>query len=641
MQNLQNTKKFVTSLADFEENIEIKDEFEKMINDKNPANNINDGDIVQGKIININKNKEFIVVYVEGLKNETQIPFSELLLNSQNLSETENISNNKFEELNLSIGTEMDFFVEKTESRKGVILSRQKILISKSWKILEEKYNTGEYVDGIIFGKIKGGFTVNIEGVVAFLPGSQVDVRPLANPDSIMHINQKFQVLKMDQKFSNIIVSRKAVIEDERSEEKEKLLAGITEGTKLHGVVKNITDYGAFIDLGSIDGLLHVTDISWTRINHPSEILKIGQNVNVIVIQYDKNAKKVSLGMKQLEDNPWKNIQKELELNKQMRGKITNIADYGVFIELKKGIEGLVHLSELSWNKNNYNHKKSLQIDQEVDFIIMSIDDQKHRISLSMKRCIENPLVKFAKEHPIGNVIKAPIRNITDFGIFVAINDFQDAMIHESDISWENNGQELIKTYKRGDIVESKVLTIDIDNSRVTLGIKQLTEQPQKAINHFKKNMVVTCVVTSIKNDSLDVLVEDQGFKISGFIKESDLAYSKYDQNLKNFRIDDRFDAKIIALKNNKVMLSIRVLEQETRAKVIKEYGSTSSGASLEGIIGAAFKENENLKNSSDQSSKQHQDLQNSNLPQSKNKAIKENNQSEQRSNNTIKKHND
>ncbi|MBF8246765.1 MAG: 30S ribosomal protein S1 [Rickettsia sp.] len=593
MQNLQKNEKFVASLIDFEADINLQKELETMMSHQNEINNISNGDMVKGKIIEINNEKDFIIVYVEGLKNEVQLPISELSLNSKSSSSEESgIDTKELEEMNLSVGSEMDFIVERTESKKGVILSRKKILISRSWSLLEQKYENGEYVEGVIFGKIKGGFTVNIDGVVAFLPGSQVDVRPVMNPDTIMHINQQFQILKMDKKFSNIIVSRKAVMEDARSEEKEKLLSTIHEGTELKGVVKNITDYGAFIDLGSIDGLLHVTDISWTRINHPSEILKIGQEVNVIVIQYDKNTKKVSLGMKQLEDNPWKNIQKEFELNKKMKGKITNIADYGIFIELKKGIEGLVHLSELSWNKNNYNHKKSLKIGQIVEFVIISIDEQKHRISLSMKHCIENPLIKFADENPIGSVIKAPIRNVTDFGIFVAINDTQDAMIHESDLSWDNNGQELIKNYKKGDLLECKVLTIDVTNSRVTLGVKQMVEPPKKAANHFKKNMVVTCVVSAIRNDSLDVIVEDQGFKIFGFIKESDLAFSKYDQNIKNFREGDRFDAKIIALKGNKVALSVKLLEQETRAKVIKEYGSTSSGASLEKIIGAAFKEN-------------------------------------------------
>jgi small subunit ribosomal protein S1 len=368
------------------------------------------------------------------------------------------------------------------------------------------------------------------------------------------------------------------------------MLSKIKEGMELTGFVKNITDYGAFIDLGSVDGLLHVTDISWSRINHPSEVLSFGQEIKVLVIKYNEDTKRISLGMKQLDANPWQNIKEEFPVNKMMKGKVTNIADYGAFIELKDGIEGLVHSSEISWGKTNQNPKKLLNIGQEVEFVILDVDTEKHRISLSIRKCQENPLIKFAEANPVGSIIKAPIRNITDFGMFVAIDLNTDGMIHESDISWTENGLEALKNFKKGDEVECKVLNIDIEKDRVALGIKQLSEQSNDSNNteEFKKNMIVTCIVTDVKEEGIEVTIAD---KVTGFIKKNDLSAEKYDQKPERFAEGDRLDAKIISIdKATKIIgLSIKALEIDERQKAIKEYGSTDSGASLEGILGAAL----------------------------------------------------
>ena len=537
------------------------------------TSHVKEGMVVKGQVVETNS--EVIVVDV-GLKNEGRIAVSEF----------QTVINQELPK----VGDIVDVFVEKIEGRRGTVLSREKAIREESWVRLEELFDKQQNVTGTIFGRVKGGFTVDLRGVVAFLPGSQVDVRPIKDPTSIMNIEQPFQILKMDKKLGNIVVSRRAILEESRSEARDEMLSQIKEGVVLTGVVKNITDYGAFVDLGSVDGLLHVTDISWSRINHPSEVLSFGQEIKVVVIKYNEETKRISLGMKQLDANPWQNIKEEFPVNKMMKGKVTNIADYGAFIELKDGIEGLVHSSEISWGKTNQNPKKLLNIGQEVEFIILDVDTDKHRISLSIKKCQENPLVKFAEEHPVGSIIKAPIRNITDFGMFVAIDVNTDGMIHESDISWEGNGPEALKNFKKGDEVECKVLNIDVDKDRVALGIKQLSEDSGEvnSAEEFKKNMVVTCVVTEVKEEGIEVTIDG---KATGIIKRVDLSAEKYDQKPDRFAEGDRLDAKIISIDNStkKIGLSIKALEMDERQKAIKEYGSTDSGASLGDILGAAL----------------------------------------------------
>lgn len=568
-------KKFIPQLGDI---VPSNEDFAALLESVNTSH-IKEGTVVKGQVVEATAD---VIIVDVGLKNEGRIPASEF-------------QGSTGKELP-QVGDIVEVYVEKVEGRKGTVLSREKARREESWAHLEELSRKQQNVTGIIFGRVKGGFTVDLNGVVAFLPGSQVDVRPIKDHSSIMDIPQPFQILKMDKKLGNIVVSRRAILEESRSEARDEMLATIKEGMVLSGIVKNITDYGAFVDLGSVDGLLHVTDISWRRINHPSEVLSFGQEIKVMVIKYNEETKRISLGMKQLDANPWQNIKDEFPVNKVMKGKITNIADYGAFIELRDGVEGLVHSSEIAWGKTNQNPKKLLTIGQEVEFVILDVDTDKHRISLSIKKCQDNPLIKFAEKHPIGSVIKVPIRNITDFGMFVAIDTNTDGMIHESDISWEGNGIQALKQYKKGDEVECKVLNIDIDKDRVALGIKQLTEDPyENNVDNFRKNMVVTCTVARIQEDGIEVNIDDQTI---GFIKKGDLSVEKYDQKPERFAIGDRLDAKIISVDKStkKLGLSIKALEIDERQKAIKEYGSTDSGASLGDILGAALGEATNTK---------------------------------------------
>lgn len=565
-------KRFIPQLADVAPSTE---DFAKLLESVDTSH-VKEGSVVKGQVVETSS--EVIVVDV-GLKNEGRIAVSEFqVIKGQELPK---------------VGDIVDVFVERVEGRRGTVLSREKAIREESWMKLEKLFEAGENITGTIFGRVKGGFTVDLDGVVAFLPGSQADVRPIKDPTSIMDTPQPFQILKMDRKLGNIVVSRKAILEESRSEAREEMLSTIKEGDILDGVVKNITDYGAFVDLGSVDGLLHVTDISWSRINHPSEVLTFGQEIKVMVIKFNEETKRISLGMKQLNGNPWGNITEEFPVGKIMSGKVTNIADYGVFIELKDGIEGLVHSSEICWGKTNQNPKKLLTIGQEVEFVILDVDTDRHRISLSIKKCQDNPLVKFADDNPVGSVIKAPIRNITDFGMFVAIDTNTDGMIHESDLSWEGNGAELLKNYNKGDEVECKVLNIDIEKDRVALGIKQLTNDPYEgSIDNFKKNMVVTCVVVDTNNDGVEVNVDD---KATGFIKKIDLASERSEQKPDRFAEGDRLDAKIISIdkSSRNLALSVKALEIDVREKAIKEYGSADSGASLGDILGAVLAEKE------------------------------------------------
>jgi small subunit ribosomal protein S1 len=574
MQKLK--KRFVAQLVETTEasNKEFGDLLETVSN-----SHVKEDSVVKGQVIGISKD---VVIIDVGLKNEGRVPVDEfIILGKQVLPE---------------IGDIVDVYIEKLEGRNGrTILSREKAIREESWDVLEIAHSKGEIVEGVIFGRVKGGFTVDVSGVVAFLPGSQVDVRPVKDVSALIGIRQPFNILKMDKKLGNIVVSRRAILEESRSEARDKMLSEIKEGVVLEGIVKNITDYGAFVDLGSVDGLLHVTDISWSRINHPSEILSLGQKVKVMVIKYNEETRRISLGMKQLDDNPWQGIKEEFPVGMELTGKVTNIADYGVFIELKDGIEGLVHSTEISWVKSSQNPKKVLNIGQEVTFQILEVDTEKHRISLSIKQCQPNPLVNFAQAYPIGSVINAPIRNITDFGMFVALDDNIDGMIHETDISFEGNGPELLKSFKKGDIVECKVLSIDVDKERVGLGIKQLSEAPipqEDDFDNYKKNMTVTCVVTSAKDDGIEVSVDDV---VCGFIKKNDISTEKTDQRVERFASGDRVDAKIIAVdkSSRKLSLSIKALEIEERAKAIKEYGSADSGARLGDILGAALGQKE------------------------------------------------
>lgn len=561
-------QRFVPQLAAI--NHEFEDDFPKML-DTVDTSHIKPGTVVKGQVVDINE----VVVVDVGLKNEGRIPKSEFLLSPAHKLP--------------KIGDLVDVYIEKTEGHSGKTLSREKAIKEELWGQLELMYSKGEFVDGTIFGRVKGGFTVDLSGVVAFLPGSQVDVRPIKDPSSIMNIRQPFKILSMDKKLGNIVVSRRAILEESRSEARDEMLSKIKEGMILEGTVKNITDYGAFIDLGSVDGLLHLTDISWGRVNHPSEVLEFNQKVKVMVIKFNEENKRISLGMKQLDYNPWENIKEEFPIGKKMTGKVTNFADYGVFMELKDGLEGLVHSSEISWLKSTQNPRKTLTIGQEVEFMVLEVDTAKHRVSLSIKQCQPNPLIKFAETNPVGTVIKAPIRNITDFGIFVALGDNLDGMIHEGDISWEDNGNELLKTYKKGDEVDCKILTFNIEKEQISLGIKQLTPNPYQGIaDEYKTGTVIKAVVTAIKDDGLEVLVND---KTAGFVKKSDLSDEKEAQKPEMFAVDQDIEAKVVSIEKstNKILLSIKAHKIAERQKALKEYGSSDNTTNMGDILANAL----------------------------------------------------
>jgi small subunit ribosomal protein S1 len=446
-------KRFTTKFIDDSSN-----DFMNLLEQHN-ANTSKDA-LVKGLVVSVTKD---IVVVDVGFKDEGRVPRSEFDLDKSAPPP--------------QVGDYVDVYIDKNETRNGrTIVSREKAIRQESWKHLEKALAENQLVDGVIFGRVKGGFAVDVQGVVAFLPGSQLDIRPIKNADALIGIVQSFQILKMDNKLDNIVVSRKAVIASSASEAKEEMLSKVVEGMILKGVVKNILDYGAFIDLGSVDGLLHVTDIAWKRVNHPSEILTLGKEVDVKVIKFDKKTQRISLGMKQIDDSPWKEITESFQVGMIANGKVTNITDYGAFVELKNGIEGLVHSSEISWTKVNNSPKKCLTIGQEIQFKILEIDQEKQRISLSIKQCSNNPWEEFAKTHPLGSVLTVPVKHITDFGIFVSLTHEIDGLIHESDLSWEVT-PDLLKSHQKGDMVTCKVLVIDLEKERINLGVKQLLSE--------------------------------------------------------------------------------------------------------------------------------------------------------------------
>jgi small subunit ribosomal protein S1 len=535
-----------------------------------------EGDVVFGKIIRLDN--EYATVDV-GMKNEGLVSLKEFIFDGVMPQ--------------LSVGDDVEVFIEKMENRSGrTVLSHEKAVREKYWIILEKALEKAENINGTIFGKVKGGYTVDLNGIVAFLPGSQVDIRPIKDITPLMGILQPFQILKIDREQGNVVVSRRAILEGSREEARHELLASIKENQVLEGVVKNITDYGAFIDLGSVDGLLHVTDISWRRINHPSEVLSLGQVIKVQVIKFNEETKRISLGMKQLESNPWKDIEARYPKNVKMTGKITNITDYGVFIELEPGIEGLVHVSEVSWNKNNIHPKKLVSLGQEVEFMVLDIDSAKHRVSLGIKQCSDNPWAAFAAEHPIGAILEGEVKNIVDFGLFVGFNKDIDGLVHLSDISWEEDNIEKLKQFQKDQKVQVKVLAIDVDKERISLGIKQMIEDPHVGLNaEFKKGMVVKAKIVEVNEDAVIVQVTED---ILGTIKKADLSAEKSAQRTEAFTIGDMVEAKISSFDaaTKKATLSIKAVEIEDHKKAMAEYSSkseTSSGTSLGDLLGAAL----------------------------------------------------
>ncbi len=534
-----------------------------------------EGTVIRGTVVSVDG--DFALVDV-GLKSEGRI----------NLKEFSRAG----EESALRRGDVVDVYVERYEDRDGIIvLSRDKARREEAWNVLETKFNESQRVEGVIFGRVKGGFTVDLSGAVAFLPGSQVDIRPVRDITPLMGNPQTFQILKMDRARGNIVVSRRAVLEESRAEERAKLMAGLKEGMILEGVVKNITDYGAFVDLGGVDGLLHVTDISWKRVNHPTEALSIGQTVKVQVIRFNPETQRISLGMKQLEADPWEGVQAKYPVGTKFTGRVTNITDYGAFVELEPGVEGLVHVSEMSWTKKNIHPGKIVSTSQEVEVMVLDVDPEKRRISLGLKQCLGNPWEEFKTKFPAGTIVEGEIKNITEFGLFIGLEGEIDGMVHLSDLDWKLPGDEAVKNYKRGDVVKAKVLDVDTDKERISLGIKQLDEDPfDRAAEGLRKGQVVTCVVTAVQDNGIEVDVGGMG---TSFIRKSDLSRERNEQRPERFAVGEKIDAKVTALdmKARKISVSIKAREIDEEKQAMAEYGSTDSGASLGDILGAALRQ--------------------------------------------------
>ncbi len=533
-----------------------------------------EGSVVTGRIVRIDD--DFAVVDV-GLKSEGRVAMKEFAPPGAKPE--------------IKPGDLVELYVERYEDRDGsIVLSREKARREEAWTNLEKAFETQQRVTGTIYGRVKGGFTVDLGGAVAFLPGSQVDIRPVRDVTPLMGSPQPFQILKMDRARGNIVVSRRAVLEETRAEQRSELIQGLKEGQILDGVVKNITDYGAFVDLGGVDGLLHVTDIAWRRINHPSEALQIGQQVKVQVIRFNPETQRISLGMKQLEADPWEGVTAKYPPGAKYTGRVTNITDYGAFVELEPGVEGLVHVSEMSWTKKNVHPGKIVATSQEVEVMVLDVDGAKRRISLGLKQVQRNPWEQFVEEHAIGSEVEGEIRNITEFGLFIGLTADLDGMIHMSDISWDDATEAAMAPYEKGAIVKAKVLDVDVEKERISLGIKQLKDDPAASVlESVHKGTVVTCVVTAVQANGIEVRVDDV---LTGFIRRSELARDKSDQRPDRFAVGEKVDAKITAVDRaaRRLQLTIKGKEVEEEKQAMAEFGSSDSGASLGDILGAAIR---------------------------------------------------
>ena len=536
-----------------------------------------EGSVVRGFVIGIEGDAVIIDV---GLKSEGRVPLKELAAPGQ--------------QADVSIGDEIEVYVERMEDRNGqAVLSRDKARREEAWGVLEASFEKQERVTGVIFGKVKGGFTVDLSGATAFLPGSQVDIRPVRDLGPLMGTPQPFQILKIDRRRGNIVVSRRAVLEESRAEARSELVSNLQEGQVLQGVVKNITDYGAFVDLGGVDGLLHVTDIAWQRISHPSEALQIGETVEVQVIRFNAETQRISLGMKQLLSDPWENVEGKFPIGAKMDGRVTNITDYGAFVELEAGVEGLVHVSEMSWTKKNVHPGKIISTSQQVEVMVLDVDLSKRRISLGLKQCTNNPWEDLSATYPVGTEIDGEIRNITEFGLFVGLNEDIDGLVHLSDISWENAGEEALEGFTKGDMVKAKVLDIDVNKERISLGIKQLTDDPFAGqADAYRKGEVVTCTVSAVTDNGIDVTI---GENMTGFIRRTDLSRDRAEQRADRFAVGEKVDAIVTSVdkKTRKLSLSIKARESAEEKQAMAEFGSSDSGASLGDILGAALAKKE------------------------------------------------
>jgi small subunit ribosomal protein S1 len=549
------------------------EEFEALLNESFEIDTPSEGAVVKGKVIAVEAGQAIIDI---GYKMEGRVDLKEFA--------------NPGEAPEIEAGDEVEVYLERVENARGeAVISRDKARREEAWDRLEKAYADDQRVEGAIFGRVKGGFTVDLGGAVAFLPGSQVDVRPVRDAGPLMGMKQPFQILKMDRRRGNIVVSRRAILEESRAEQRAEVIAKLSEGDVVDGVVKNITEYGAFVDLGGVDGLLHVTDMAWRRVNHPSEILSIGETVKVQVIKVNKETHRISLGMKQLQEDPWTNVEAKFPIGTAHKGRVTNITDYGAFVELEPGVEGLVHVSEMSWTKKNVHPGKIVSTSQEVDVMVLEIDTAKRRVSLGLKQTMRNPWEVFAETHPVGTEVEGEVKNTTEFGLFIGLDNDIDGMVHLSDLSWDRPGEQAIQEYKKGDVVKAVVTEVDTEKERISLSIKALEGDPfADAVAGVKRGSIITVAVTAIEDGGIEV--EYEGMK--SFIRRSDLSRDRAEQRPERFQVGDKVDVRVtnVDSKTRKLGLSIKAREIAEEKEAVEQYGSSDSGASLGDILGAALK---------------------------------------------------
>jgi small subunit ribosomal protein S1 len=554
-----------------------REDFAKLIDESFGDGHLQEGSVVKGTVVAIERDVAVIDV---GLKTEGRVALREFTGPGRSAD--------------IKVGDTVEVYLERIENALGeAVLSRDKARREESWGKLEKAFQNNEKVQGVIFNQVKGGFTVDLDGAVAFLPRSQVDIRPIRDVSPLMNNPQPFQILKMDRRRGNIVVSRRTVLEETRAEQRQELVQNLEEGQVIDGVVKNITDYGAFVDLGGIDGLLHVTDIAWRRVNHPSEVLNIGQQVKVKIIKINHETHRISLGMKQLLDDPWQGIEAKYPVGARFKGRVTNITDYGAFVELEPGIEGLIHVSEMSWTKKNVHPGKIVSTSQEVEVQVLEVDPVKRRISLGLKQTMRNPWEVFVEKYPPGSVVEGEVKNKTEFGLFLGLDGEVDGMVHLSDLDWKRPGEQVIEEYKKGDKVSAQVLDVDVEKERISLGIKQLSEGAETTdpgAGDLKKGAVVTCEVTEVKEGGMDVKIV--GTDYTSFIKRSELARDRSEQRPDRFAVGEKVDARVTQFdrRSRRVTVSIKALEVAEEKEAIAQYGSSDSGATLGDILGTALK---------------------------------------------------
>src|SRR5215217_1677183 len=551
-----------------------REDFAALLEESFRESEINEGSVVKGKVVAIEKDVAVIDI---GAKTEGRVALKEFTGPGRDQT--------------INVGDEVEVYVERIENALGeAVISRDKARREESWVKLEKAFENNERVNGVIFNQVKGGYTVDLDGAVAFLPRSQVDIRPVRDVTPLMGVTQPFQILKMDRRRGNIVVSRRTVLEESRAEQRSELVANLEEGQVIEGVVKNITEYGAFVDLGGIDGLLHVTDMAWRRVNHPSEVVNIGQTVRVKIIKINHETHRISLGIKQLLADPWEGIAARYPVNAKLKGRVTNITDYGAFVELEPGIEGLIHVSEMSWTKKNVHPGKIVSTSQEVEVQILEVDPVKRRISLGLKQTLQNPWEAFAEKHPVGSEVEGEVKNKTEFGLFIGLEGDVDGMVHLSDLDWNRPGEQVIEDFKKGDVVRAQVLDVDVEKERISLGIKQLAGDPFADAGEIRKGQVVTCEITEVKESGIDVKIV--GTEFTTFIKRSELARDRSEQRAERFAVGQKVDARVTQFdkKAHKIGVSIKALEVAEEKEAIAQFGSSDSGATLGDILGTALK---------------------------------------------------